>query len=67
MIIKPSLSCIHWLEFVYRMNAVPSFCCDLILDVHYDIITSEMTLKMKKPAVVFDATFIFCLLPFFYV
>ena len=40
------------------MNAVTSFCCDLILDVHYDIITSEMTLKMTWPAVVFDATFI---------
>ena len=22
MVIRPSLSCIHWLEFVYRMNAV---------------------------------------------
>ena len=47
-------------------NAMTSFCyammsfyCDLILDVHYDIITSEndVHLKMTKPAVVFDATF----------
>ena len=68
MIIRPSLSCIYWLEFVYRMvwhhfamlwhvfavtsfclqngmtsfcYAMTSFCRDLILDVHYDIITSE--------------------------
>ena len=46
MIIRPSLSCIHWLEFAYKMNAVTSFCCDLILDAHYDICTSEMMLKM---------------------
>ena len=46
MIIRLSLSCIHWLEFVYRMNAVTSFSCDLIFNVHYDIITSKMTLKM---------------------
>ena len=44
--VRPSLSCIHWLEFVYRMNAVASFYCDLILDVHYDIITSEMMFQM---------------------
>ena len=28
------------MTFCYAMT---SFCCDLILDVHYDIITSEMT------------------------
>ena len=27
---------------LHRMNAVTSFCCHIILDVHYDIITSEM-------------------------
>ena len=44
-------------SFCYAMT---SFCCDLILDVHYDIITSEM----MQPAVVFDATLIFNYLVF---
>ena len=41
------------------MNAVTSFCCDFILDVHIDIITSEMMLGMTQPAVKLDTTFIF--------